>query len=70
MPDFLLYALIAGLTVAVVAGPLGTLVVWQRLAYFGDTLAHSALSCGRFCRMASRPPTSSATPSTVHQVPM
>jgi zinc transport system permease protein len=43
MPDFLLYALVAGLTVAMVAGPLGTLVVWQRLAYFGDTLAHSAL---------------------------
>jgi zinc transport system permease protein len=43
MPDFLLYALIAGLAVAMVAGPLGTLVVWQRLAYFGDTLAHSAL---------------------------
>jgi zinc transport system permease protein len=43
MPDFLLYAVAAGLIVAVVAGPLGTLVVWQRLAYFGDTLAHSAL---------------------------
>lgn len=43
MPDFLLYALAAGLIVASVAGPLGTLVVWQRLAYFGDTLAHSAL---------------------------
>lgn len=43
MPDFLLYALVAGCTVALVAGPLGTLVVWQRLAYFGDTLAHSAL---------------------------
>lgn len=43
MPDFLLYALVAGCAVALVAGPLGTLVVWQRLAYFGDTLAHSAL---------------------------
>jgi len=43
MPDFLIYALIAGCAVALVAGPLGTLVVWQRLAYFGDTLAHSAL---------------------------
>ncbi|HSB96183.1 MAG TPA: metal ABC transporter permease, partial [Spongiibacteraceae bacterium] len=43
MPDFLLYAAAAGLIVAMVAGPLGTLVVWQRLAYFGDTLAHSAL---------------------------
>ncbi len=43
MPDFLLYAVAAGLIVATIAGPLGTLVVWQRLAYFGDTLAHSAL---------------------------
>lgn len=43
MPDFLIYALLAGCAVALVAGPLGTLVVWQRLAYFGDTLAHSAL---------------------------
>lgn len=43
MPDFIVYALIAGCAVALVAGPLGTFVVWQRLAYFGDTLAHSAL---------------------------
>ncbi len=43
MYDFLVLALLAGLAVAVVAGPLGSLVVWQRMAYFGDTLAHSAL---------------------------
>lgn len=43
MADFLLYALLAGCGVAAVAGPLGSLIVWQRLAYFGDTLAHSAL---------------------------
>lgn len=43
MPEFLLYATAAGLIAAIVAAPLGTLVVWQRLAYFGDTLAHSAL---------------------------
>ncbi|WP_347330144.1 zinc ABC transporter permease subunit ZnuB [Marinimicrobium locisalis] len=43
MPDFLLYALLSGLGVALVAGPLGALVVWRRMAYFGDTLAHSAL---------------------------
>lgn len=43
MPDFLLYALIAGLSLAVVAGPLGSFVVWRRMAYFGDTLSHSAL---------------------------
>ncbi|MEW8298566.1 MAG: zinc ABC transporter permease subunit ZnuB [Candidatus Thiodiazotropha sp.] len=43
MDDFLLRALIAGLGVALVAGPLGVFVVWRRMAYFGDTLAHSAL---------------------------
>lgn len=43
MTDFLLFALLAGLGVALVAGPLGCFVVWRRMAYFGDTLAHSAL---------------------------
>lgn len=43
MPDFLLYALIAGLSLAVVAGPLGSFVVWRRMAYFGDTLSHASL---------------------------
>lgn len=43
MVDFLVLALLAGLGVAVVSGPLGAFVVWRRLAYFGDTLAHSAL---------------------------
>ena len=43
LDDFLLRALIGGLGVALVAGPFGSFVVWRRLAYFGDTLAHSAL---------------------------
>ena len=43
MDDFILRALLAGLAVALVTGPLGTFVVWRRMAYFGDTLAHSAL---------------------------
>ena len=43
MPDFLLYALVAGIGVAVVMGATGVFVVWRRMAYFGDTLAHSAL---------------------------
>lgn len=43
IPEFLLLALLAGLTVALVSGPLGCFVVWRRMAYFGDTLAHSAL---------------------------
>ena len=40
---FMQMALAAGLGTAVVAGPLGAFVVWRRMAYFGDTLAHSAL---------------------------
>lgn len=43
MDDFLLRALLGGLGVACIAGPFGSFVVWRRLAYFGDTLAHSAL---------------------------
>ena len=43
MDDFLLRALAGGLGVALVAGPLGAFVVWRRMAYFGDALAHSAL---------------------------
>lgn len=43
MPDFLLFALLGGMGVALIAGPLGSFVVWRRMAYFGDTLAHSAL---------------------------
>ena len=43
MADFLLNALIAGLALALVAGPLGSFVVWRRMAYFGDTLSHAAL---------------------------
>jgi zinc transport system permease protein len=43
MADFILRALVAGLLVALIAGPLGCFVVWRRMAYFGDTLAHSAL---------------------------
>ena len=41
--DFFIRALIAGIGVAIVTGPLGCFVIWRRLAYFGDTLSHSAL---------------------------
>lgn len=41
--DFFLYALIAGVTLSLAAAPLGCFVVWRRMAYFGDALAHSAL---------------------------
>ncbi len=41
--DFVLRAALAGVGVALVAGPLGCFVVWRRMAYFGDTVAHAAL---------------------------
>ena len=43
LDDFFLRALIAAVGVALVAGPLGCFIVWRRMAYFGDTLAHSGL---------------------------
>ncbi len=43
MDDFILRALLAGLLVVMVAGPMGCVVVWRRMAYFGDALAHAAL---------------------------
>lgn len=43
MDDFILRALLAGLGVAIIAGPMGCFVVWRRMAYFGDTVAHAAL---------------------------
>lgn len=43
LDDFFVRALIAGIGVALIAGPLGCFIVWRRLAYFGDTLAHAAL---------------------------
>lgn len=41
--SFIVFALLAGIALALVAAPLGCVVVWRRMAYFGDTLAHAAL---------------------------
>ena len=41
--DFFIRAIFAGVGIAIVSGPLGCLVIWRRLSYFGDTLSHSAL---------------------------
>jgi len=43
LDDFFWFALFGGLGVAMTTGPLGCFVVWRRMAYFGDSLAHSAL---------------------------
>ena len=41
--DFFIRALIAGIGIALVTGPLGCFIIWRRLSFFGDTLSHSAL---------------------------
>lgn len=43
MDEFMLRALLAGAGVALIAGPMGSFVVWRRMAYFGAALSHSAL---------------------------
>ena len=43
LDDFFFRALLGGIGVAIVAGPVGCFIIWRRLAYFGDTLSHSAL---------------------------
>ncbi len=41
--DFIVRAFVAGIGLALITGPLGCFIVWRRLSYFGDTIAHSAL---------------------------
>jgi len=43
MIEFLLPSILAGLGIALISGPLGSFVVWRKMAYFGDTLAHASL---------------------------
>ncbi len=43
MDEFMLRALFAGAGVALIAGPMGSFVIWRRMAYFGAALSHSAL---------------------------
>ena len=40
---FLLRALAAGVGLAVIAAPLGAILVWNRMAYFGETVAQASL---------------------------
>jgi zinc transport system permease protein len=43
MDEFVWRAGVAGIGLAAIAGPLGSFVLWRRMAFFGDALAHSAL---------------------------
>ncbi len=43
MFEILFPAWLAGTLLAFITAPLGSFVVWRKMAYFGDTLSHSAL---------------------------
>ena len=43
LDDFLMRSAVAGVALALAAGPLGCFVVWRRMAYFGDATAHAAI---------------------------
>ncbi|MBL1242279.1 MAG: metal ABC transporter permease [OCS116 cluster bacterium] len=43
LDDFFIRALIAGIAVALIAGPFGCLLAWRRMAFMGETIAHSSL---------------------------
>ena len=43
MDDFLWRAALGGIGMALIAAPLGCFVVWRRMAYFGETIAHAGL---------------------------
>ncbi|SPX41746.1 zinc transporter subunit: membrane component of ABC superfamily [Haemophilus influenzae] len=43
MFEILFPALLTGILLSLITAPLGVFVVWRKMAYFGDTLSHSAL---------------------------
>lgn len=43
MIELLLPGWLGGMLLTLAAGPLGSFVVWRRMSYFGDTLAHASL---------------------------
>lgn len=43
LDDFFIRAVLAGLGLSIATGPLGSFVVWRRMAYFGDATSHAAI---------------------------
>lgn len=43
LDDFLVRAALGGIGLALATGPLGSFVVWRRMAYFGDATSHAAI---------------------------
>ena len=40
---FILRGILAGLAVAMISGLVGCFVVWRRMSYYGESIAHSSL---------------------------
>jgi len=43
MEDFILYAYIGGVGIAILSSLIGSFVIWKKMSYFGDSLSHSVL---------------------------
>ncbi len=43
LDDFLTRATLGGVGLTLATGPLGSFVIWRRMAYFGDATAHAAI---------------------------
>ena len=43
MDNILINSIIAGFGISIIAAILGCFVIWRKMAYFGDSLAHSTL---------------------------
>ncbi len=43
MPDFMILAFLGGMLITLMSAPVGTFMLWRRMAYFGDALAHTTL---------------------------
>ncbi|MEN8237163.1 MAG: metal ABC transporter permease [Pseudomonadota bacterium] len=55
MLELLIHPILAGIITAFIAGPLGSIMIWRRMAFFGDTLAHSALAGIAFSLLLDTP---------------
>ncbi len=42
-PEFIWLALLGGLLTTLATAPVGTIMLWRKMAYFGDALAHTSL---------------------------
>jgi zinc transport system permease protein len=65
MEVFLVNALLVGIALSIVTGPLSCLILWQRLGYFGDAISHAALLGVALGIMLNMSPAISAIVTTI-----